>query len=579
MTNRRATLCRVGGLWRLSPIDMIETVSRRFATGESPLPLGTALKALRARGYSIEDLRVDATAGVILGVVALPLSMALAIAAGAPPANGLFTAIVAGIVVALTGGSMHSVSGPTAAFVVLLAPVTARHGLPGLLAATAMAGLILLGMGMLRLGKLIQFVPHPVTTGFTAGIGVVIAVLQLGDFFGLGRLEGERIWTQISDLASKSSQVSWPDATIGLVTLAVLIAFPRITKRVPVPLVGLLVAGVLGVLLGANGAEVATIQTQFGNIPAQPPLPLLPWDGLAWADIVDLIPTSLAIAMLGAIESLLCATVADGMTGGRHDPDAELVGLGLGNFIAPFFGGFAATGAIARTATGIRAGSRTPVAVVVHSLFLLLAMLALAPILGHIPMAGMAALLLVVAWNMSDAAHFIRITRIAPRSDVAVLFVCFGLTVAYDMVIAVGVGVVLAALLFMRRMVEISGAEMSGGPDGHMAAGLPPGVVFYDVAGPLFFGAAEKALDALTVIGEGVHTVIVNMDDVPAIDATGLVALESAIRSLNASGIKVVLIGVRPQPRRALTKAGFVDRPGKLEITDETVDTVTRFIG
>jgi SulP family sulfate permease len=211
-------------------------------------------------------------------------------------------------------------------------------------------------------------------------------------------------------------------------------------------------------------------------------------------------------------------------------------------------------------------------------LFLLLAMLLLAPILGHIPMAGMAALLLVVAWNMSDATHFIRITRIAPRSDVAVLFVCFGLTVVYDMVIAVGVGVVFAALLFMRRMVEISGAEMSGGPDGHMAAGLPPGVVFYDVAGPLFFGAAEKALDALTVIGEGVHTVIINMDDVPAIDATGLVALESAIQSLNASGIKVVLIGVRPQPRRALTKAGFVDRPGKLEITDETVDTVTRFI-
>jgi len=553
-------------------------VSRRFTTGESPLPLGTALKALRARGYSIEDLRADATAGVILGVVALPLSMALAIAAGAPPANGLFTAIVAGIVVALAGGSMHSVSGPTAAFVVLLAPVTARHGLSGLLAATAMAGLILLGMGVLRLGKLIQFVPHPVTTGFTAGIGVVIAVLQLGDFLGIGRLEGERLWEQVADLVSKSSQLSWPDAAIGLATLAVLIGFPRITKRIPVPLLGLVAAGALGVLFGATGAEVATIQTQFGDIPAQPPLPVLPWGELVWADIVDLIPTSLAIAMLGAIESLLCATVADGMTGGRHDPDAELVGLGLGNLIAPFFGGFAATGAIARTATGIRAGGRTPIAVVVHSLFLLLAMLVLAPILGHIPMAGMAALLLVVAWNMSDATHFIRITRIAPRSDVAVLFVCFGLTVVYDMVIAVGVGVVFAALLFMRRMVEISGAEMSGGPDGHMAAGLPPGVVFYDVAGPLFFGAAEKALDALTVIGEGVHTVIINMDDVPAIDATGLVALESAIQSLNASGIKVVLIGVRPQPRRALTKAGFVDRPGKLEITDETVDTVTRFI-
>jgi SulP family sulfate permease len=267
------------------------------------------------------------------------------------------------------------------------------------------------------------------------------------------------------------------------------------------------------------------------------------------------------------------------MTGGRHDPDAELVGVGFGNVVASFFGGFAATGAIARTATAVRAGGRTPITVVVHSLFLLIAMLLLAPLLGLVPMAGMAALLLVVAWNMAEARHFVRILRIAPRSDAVVLLVCFGLTVAYDMVVAVTVGVVLAALLFMRRMVEISGATLIGGPEGHTVSGLPPGVVFYDVAGPLFFGAAEKALGALAVVGGGVHTVIMDLEDVPAIDATGLVALESVVQRLNDAGVKVVLSGVRPQPRRALAKAGFEDRPGRLEVTDDTEQTLSSFLG
>jgi SulP family sulfate permease len=554
-------------------------MSRRFVSSDTPFRVATALRAVRVRGYTTEDLKADATAGVILGVVALPLSMALAIAAGAPPANGLFTAIVAGAVIAATGGSMHSVSGPTAAFVVLLAPVTARHGLAGLLVATVMAGVFLLAMGTFRLGRLIQFVPHPVSTGFTAGIGVVIALLQLGDFLGVGRLEGERIWQRVANLSDRLVDARWPDIVVGVVTLATLIVFPRFTRRVPAPVAGLLVATALGLAFAAAGNDVVTIETQFGGIPALPPSPGLPWTGgeLTWDDVADLVPTAAAIAVLGAIESLLCAVVADGMAGSRHDPDAELIGLGVGNVVAPFFGGFAATGAIARTATGIRAGSRTPVAVVVHSVFLLIAVLALAPLLGYIPMAGMAGLLLLVAWNMSEADHFLRTVRIAPRSDVAVLIVCFVLTITFDMVVAVGVGVVLAAFLFMRRMVEISGASILGGPEGHTAKGLPPGVIFYDVAGPLFFGAAEKALEALTVVGGGVHTVIVDLEDVPAVDATGLVALESAIRHLNRSGIKVVLTGVRPQPARALAKAGFVDEPGRLEISDDTHATLTRF--
>jgi SulP family sulfate permease len=543
--------------------------------------VATAIRAVYHRGYDRSDLKADVIAGVIVGVVALPLSMALAIAAGAPPEHGLFTAIVAGIVIGLSGGSMHSVSGPTAAFVVLLAPLTAAHGITGLLVATTMAGLMMMAMGVLRLGRLIQFVPHPVTTGFTAGIGVVIAVLQLGDFLGVGRLDGDRVWERLGDLAGKLSGASLPDVSVGVVALAVLIFFPRVTRRVPAPLLALVAAGAMGVALTAAGHPVVTIESLFGGIPAIPPLPRLPWSetSFTWDLITELAPTALAIALLGAIESLLCAVVADGMTGGRHDPDAELVGVGFGNVVASFFGGFAATGAIARTATAVRAGGRTPITVVVHSLFLLIAMLLLAPLLGLVPMAGMAALLLVVAWNMAEARHFVRILRIAPRSDAVVLLVCFGLTVAYDMVVAVTVGVVLAALLFMRRMVEISGATLIGGPEGHTVSGLPPGVVFYDVAGPLFFGAAEKALGALAVVGGGVHTVIMDLEDVPAIDATGLVALESVVQRLNDAGVKVVLSGVRPQPRRALAKAGFEDRPGRLEVTDDTEQTLSSFLG
>jgi SulP family sulfate permease len=537
------------------------------------------MRAIAKRGYDRGDFRADAVAGVILGLVALPLSMALAIAAGAPPEYGLFTAIVAGIVIALTGGSMHTVSGPTAAFVVLLIPVTTRYGLSGLFVATLMAGVILAAMGLLGLGRLIQFVPHPVTTGFTAGIGVVIAVLQLGDLLGLGALEGERILERLADAMSRIDESSWPDVVVGVSTILLLVVWPRLVRKVPAPLVALVIATLIGLVLAATGNDVATIGSRFGGVAAAPPTPMLPWSGLELGDITDLASTALAIALLGAIESLLCAVVADGMTGGRHDPDAELVGLGLGNIIAPFFGGFAATGAIARTATGIRAGGRTPIAVVIHSLFLLAAILALAPLLGHIPMAAMAGLLLVVAWNMADAAHFVRITRIAPRSDVVVLWVCFILTVAFDMVVAVSVGVVLAALLFIRRMAEISGATLTGGPEGHAALGLPPGVVFYDVGGPMFFGAAEKALEALTVVSDGVHTVIMDLEDVPAIDATGLVALETTVQRLNGAGIKVVLSGVRDQPRRALAKAGFADTPGRLEITENTGTTLERWLG
>jgi SulP family sulfate permease len=556
-------------------------VPKRYITEQKRLAFAYAFHSLRLRGYTGEDFRADLGAGATLGVVALPLSMALAIASGAPPQHGLFTAIVGGIVIALAGGTMHSVSGPTAAFVILLAPITTRFGLSGLLMASLMAGVVLVAMGLFRLGRLIQFIPYPVTTGFTAGIAIVIAVLQLGDLVGLGSLEGEHIWDRIADFGSRLDEARWPDLAVGVITLVTMIVFPKFTRRIPAPLVALVLAAIVGVAFTRLGPDVATIGTRFGGIPAVPPLPLLPWDvdsGISPSLLMELAPSALAIAMLGAIESLMCAVVSDGMTGSRHDPDSELVGLGLGNIIVPFFGGFAATGAIARTATGIRSGGRTPLSTVIHSLFLLIAMLALAPLLGFVPMAGMAGLLLVVAWNMSDASHFIRMVRISPRSDVSVLLVCFALTVIFDMVVAVAVGVVLAAFLFMRRMVEISGARLIGGEEGHLVQGLPPGVIFYDIAGPLFFGAAEKALAALGVVESGVHTVIIDFEDVPAIDATGMVALESMITKLNGHNIKVVMAKLNPQPRRVIERAGFVETPGKLEIADELSDTIDRVV-
>src|SRR6266446_2165712 len=450
-------------------------------THPQPPPLaslpGAAVRAVLAEGYSAADLRRDALAGLVVGVVALPLSMALAIAVGVPPQHGLYTAIVAGLVVPLLGGSRFQVTGPTAAFVVILAPVVSRFGIGGLLLAGAMAGAILVAMGLLRLGRLIQFIPHPVTTGFTAGIGTVIGVLQLKDLLGL-------VPTRSPDHFAERVQALWQargtaslfELGLGLGTLLLLVLLPRLSRRVPAPLVALPVAAVAAFWMHRHGIDVATIGSRFHSvvdgvrvdgIPRLPPLPVKPWTlgpalPLALRTLRALLPASLAIALLGAIESLLSAVVADGMAGTKHDPDAELLALGVGNVVCPFFGGIAATGAIARTATGIRYGSRSPISTMVHAVVVLAAVLALAPLISYLPMAALAALLLLVAWNMSEAKHFFHMIRIAPKSDVAVLLTCYFLTVVFDMVIAVTAGMVLPAFLFMRRMAEVASWSRKG---------------------------------------------------------------------------------------------------------------------
>ena len=562
---------------------------RRYQADSEPGPFflrpATALRAALRQGYSRNDLRADLLAGIVVGVVALPLSMALAVASGVAPQHGLYTAIVAGAVIATLGGSMVQVSGPTAAFVVLLAPISARFGLGGLVLASLMAGVILMLMGIIRLGGLIQFVPYPVTTGFTTGIAVVIATLQLKDFLGLTVARMPELYLErVAALARALPTVQWDDLAIGVFTLAILLLWPRITRKVPAPLIALTVAAGVAALLTQwmPGFEVATIRSRFhyeiggqilSGIPQLPPLPGLPWNlpgpngrplGLSLELLRDLAPSAFAIAMLGAIESLLSAVVADGMTGGSHDPDAELMAQGTGNLIAPFFGGIAATGALARTATNIRSGARSPLAAIFHALFVLLAVLVLAPILGYLPMASLAALLLVVAWNMSEIKHFTHALRVAPKSDVLVLLTCFFLTVVFDMVVSVTVGVMLAALLFMRRMAEVSGVRLV---DQHpLLTGLPKGVLVYEVAGPLFFGAAQKAMSALHRVPTGIKAVLLDLSSVPAMDATGLVSLEAAVERLQALGVFVVLAGVQAQPLEVLAKSGIHRREDRIAV-------------
>lgn len=559
----------------------------RYGSAGRSAPLralpASALRAALREGYGAADLKADVLAGLVVGIVALPLAMALAIGVGVAPQHGLYTAIVAGLVVAALGGSRTQVTGPTAAFIVILSPIYAKFGMGGLLISGLLGGAILVVMGTLRLGQLIQFIPHPVTTGFTAGIATVIATLQLKDLFGLTlSTQPEHYFERVGAMLDARSTASMSELLLGLGTLGVLVGLPKLTRRVPAPLIALPMAAVVAAVLGwlVPGFEVATIQSRFHvsvngelfrGIPPLPPLPLWPWatpgaDGLplelSYDGFRDLVSGALAIAMLGAIESLLSAVVADGLARTKHDPDAELIALGVGNLLVPFFGGIPATGAIARTATNIRAGARSPVAAMVHALTILVAVLALAPLLGHLPMTALAALLLLVAWNMSEAKHFVHIVRVAPKSDVAVLVTCYGLTVALDMVVGVAVGMVLAAFLFMRRMAEVTQTRLAEAGHPELSGPVAEGIAVYEISGPLFFGAAQKAMATLEIVAGRTRAVVLLMDEVHAMDATGLVALESALEPLFAKGCLVLLSGVREQPRALLAKARLDVRQG-----------------
>lgn len=579
---------------------MLRRIRKRYEAARDVLPAigpkpAAALRDVLKEGYDRQKLKDDILAGIVVGIVALPLSMALAIASGVPPQHGLYTAIVAGLVIGLLGGSRVQISGPTAAFVVILAPISVKFGIGGLLLASAMAGVILVTLAVARLGKLIQYIPYPVTAGFTAGIATVIATLQLKDFFGLTVKEMPEHYTgKVHALFTAAPTVQPAAVGVGALTLAVLLLWPRVTKKIPAPLVALTTGAVAAVILQKISPTLAvdTIGSRFSyvvdgvtkrGIPQLPPLPVLPWNlpGPGGAPFVlsietvrQLLPSAGAIAMLGAIESLLSAVVADGLANSKHDPDAELLAQGVGNIVSPFFGGFAATGAIARTATNIRAGGKSPVSSVVHALFVLAAVLVLAPLVAYLPMPALAALLLVVAYNMSDIKHVVHILRVAPKSDVFVLLTCLFLTVIFDMVVSVAAGVMLAALLFMRRMAEISGAHVTDEENPALREILPKGVILYRIEGALFFGAAEKALSEVELVGSHVRVLILDISVVPIMDATGLVALESALERMEKNETLVILVGAQPQPKKLLEKAHIQSEPGVIEFVDRMRDAI-----
>jgi SulP family sulfate permease len=549
----------------------------------------------------LSELQANLLAGLTVGVSALPLSMALAIASGVPPQHGLYTAMVAGIVIALSGGSKVNISGPTAAFVVVLLPIVQQYGFGGLLMSGLMAGVILILMGVARLGRLIEIVPYPVTVGFTAGIGVVIATIQLKDFLGLSvdALDGHYL-EKLSMIVLALPSVDWREAAIGALTLAILIAWPRFRSRVPGHLVALLIGSLAAWLLShvVSGFSVATIGSRFSfdinglsghGIPPVLPTFEWPWNlpggdgepiGLSFELVRTLLPAAITIAILGSLESLLCAVVADGMSGKKHHPNDELIGQGIGNIVVPLFGGIPATAAIARTAANVRSGGSLPLASVVHGLFILVSIMFLTPILSYIPMASMAALLLMVAWNMSEAKHFLRTVRIAPRDDVVVLLLCFSLTVLFDMTVAVAVGMGLAAALFIRRSISLT--QSATVEHHHVERGLPDSVVIYEINGPLFFGSAQKALKTIASVRAEVRVVILDMTQVTMLDMSAIVAMESIWRDLQKRNIALVINALQPRMILKLRRAGIRKQRDKLAYVrnlDEGVAMATSILG
>lgn len=551
-------------------------------------------------GYSPRRFLSDLMAGLTVAIIALPLAMALGIASVpgslaaqlqsehawlSPPAMGLYTAIVAGALISALGGSRVQVGGPTAAFIPIVYGIASVHGYTGLAVATLMAGVILILMGVFRLGAVIKFIPYPVTTGFTAGIATTIVASQLKDFLGL-RLVGPdgapvgvpaEFVPKLQVFAQFAETTDWRTVAVGGGSLAVLIALRRVIPKVPGAIVAVVLSSLAVAALGWGadaGGTVETIGSRFGGIPHSLPAPRVP--ALSWGLMRELFPAATTIAVLAAIESLLSAVVADGMTGYRHKSDCELVAQGAANIGSSLFFGLPATGAIARTVANIKSGGTTPVAGLLHAAILLVFMLALANLARLIPLASLASVLMLVAWNISEIGHFRAILR-APRSDVIVLLTTFGLTVLTDLTVAVAVGMVLASMLFMKRMAEVSGVDdigsgLANGADRAEEAELageerlhheiPPGVEVYEINGPFFFGVADRLKDTLGQFERAPRVFILRLRNVPAIDATGMHALEEFHAKCRRSGTRLVLSGLRPQPLRALRQSGLAERIG-----------------
>lgn len=555
-------------------------------------------EAWRAGLFARPHWLPNIVAGVIVGVVALPLAMAFAIASGARPEQGLYTAIVAGLAVSIFGGSRLQIAGPTGAFVAILAGITAKYGIAGLQLATLMAGAMLLLMGLARMGSVIRFIPDPVIAGFTAGIGVLIFVGQWRYFLGLPPTTGTHFHEQVWQLLGALPATHLPTLGLGAVSLLAVLYAPRLPglRRVPGPLIAMLLATGAQAVLRLPG--VATIGSAFGGIPQGLPPFQLPH--FAMNDMLMLLGPAFTIAMLGAIESLLSAVVADGMAGTRHDANQELVGQGLANLLVPLFGGFAATGAIARTATNIRNGATGPLAGCVHAGVLLGVLLFLAPLAARVPLTALAAILFVVAWNMSELRHVVFILRRAPRADRVILAITGVLTVFADLVVAVNVGVILAVLHFLRRMAESVSTQVQDTRELRLELGradLPPDVLVYEIEGPMFFGAVEHFERALLHTHSDPRALVIRLAHVPFMDITGLLTLGEVIAKLRARGITVVLCEATPRVLRKLAESGVLEAlpvgahhptlaaamasvtPGRHPVDEEPADSARRDAG
>ena len=522
------------------------------------------------RSYSRQQLAADLTAGVIVGIVALPLAIAFAIASGVTPDRGLYTAIVAGFLISALGGSRVQIGGPTGAFVVIVYGIVQKHGVDGLTVATVMAGLMLVAFGLARLGAAIKFIPHPVVIGFTSGIAVIIFSGEVKDLLGLemGAVPAgffER-WAAYARHLSTAS----PHAVgVAALALAIIVLWPRVSAKVPAPFVALIATTLLVRILHL---PVETIGSRFGGIPSSLPHPVVPHVTLEM--VQALVGPAFTIALLAAVESLLSAVVADGMIGGKHRSNMELVAQGVANIVSPLFGGIPATGAIARTATNVKSGGRTPVAGMAHALTLLLITLFFGRWAAYIPMATLGAILVVVAYHMSEWRSF-RAELTAPRSDLVVLLVTFTLTVVVDLTVAIEVGMVLAAFLFMRRMAEVTNVHAvtreladaaedgyESDPAGVRRRSIPKGVEVYEIDGPFFFGAAEQFRETLSSIGGRPRVLIIRMRSVPAMDSTGLHALGEIVRRSRGEGTRVILSDVHSQPMAALGRSRLLDELG-----------------
>ena len=526
------------------------------------------LEAKRAGLFARIHWLPNVIAGLIVGIVALPLAMAFAIASGARPEQGIYTAIIGGGLITLLGGSRVQIAGPTGAFIAILLGITARFGIAGLQVATLMAGVMLLLMGLARMGAVIRFIPMPVIVGFTAGIGVIIFVGQWPDFLGLPKPEGEHFHEKLWHLLQSMSEIHGPTLLLSVASLLLVLLAPRVKAlaRVPGPLIAMMVITVLHTIHPLPG--VATIGSAFGGIPTGLPSFALP--AMTLSQIIMLIGPAFTIAMLGAIEALLSAVVADGMAGTRHDSNQELIGQGIANIVVPLFGGFAATGAIARTATNIRNGGNSPLAGITHALVLVAVLLFIAPLASGIPLAVLAAILFVVAWKMSELPRCIQILKTAPTADRLILVITFLLTVFADLVVAVNVGVILAILHFLRRMsdaVETQQADpqaLARELAPHGITKIPDDVMVFDIAGPMFFGAVDNFEHALASTYTDPKVLVVRLRQVPFMDMTGIQALQDASHKLRKRGVKVIFCEANERVLGKLEKAGVIGEQGVL---------------